>query len=94
MCTVAVSFEPSSPVPLLVLAVRDELLMRPWEPPAEHWPRHPGLLGGIDLVAGGTWLAVDPAARRAAFVLNGRGRLAPNTAAAPAATCRYWPPPG
>ncbi|GIG07647.1 hypothetical protein Cco03nite_43470 [Catellatospora coxensis] len=77
MCTVAVSFEPSSPVPLLVLAVRDELLMRPWEPPAEHWPRHPGLLGGIDLVAGGTWLAVDPAARRAAFVLNGRGRLAP-----------------
>ncbi|MEU8076228.1 NRDE family protein [Catellatospora citrea] len=77
MCTVAVSFEPSSPVPLLVLAVRDELLVRPWEPPAEHWPRHPGVLGGIDLVAGGTWLAVDPAARRAGFVLNGRGRLAP-----------------
>ncbi|MEU7826352.1 NRDE family protein [Catellatospora sp. NPDC049133] len=77
MCTVAVSFEPSSPASILVLAVRDELLMRPWEPPAEHWPRHPGLLGGIDLVAGGTWLAVDPAARRAAFVLNGRGRLAP-----------------
>ncbi|MFC7760730.1 hypothetical protein ACFQY4_23955 [Catellatospora bangladeshensis] len=35
------------------------------------------MLGGIDLVAGGTWLAVDPAARRAAFVLNGRGQLAP-----------------
>ncbi|GIF80170.1 hypothetical protein Cba03nite_15190 [Catellatospora bangladeshensis] len=77
MCTVAVSFEPSFPVPLLALAVRDELLMRPWEAPGAHWPRHPGLLGGIDLVAGGTWLAVDPAARRAAFVLNGRGQLAP-----------------
>ncbi|MEV4411918.1 NRDE family protein [Catellatospora sp. NPDC049609] len=77
MCTVAVSFDPSSEIPLLALAVRDELLVRPWEAPAAHWPRHPGLLGGIDLVAGGTWLAVDPAARRAAFVLNGRGRLAP-----------------
>lgn len=77
MCTVVVSFEPEAQAPLLVLAVRDEVLARPWEPPAEHWPRHPGLLGGLDLVAGGTWLAVDPAARRAAFVLNGRGRLAP-----------------
>ena len=30
-----------------------------------------------DLKAGGTWLAVDPAARRAAALLNGHGRAAP-----------------
>lgn len=77
MCTVVVSLEPSQEVPLLLLAVRDELLMRPWEPPAAHWPEHPGLLGGRDLVAGGTWLAVDPAARSVGFLLNGKGSLAP-----------------
>lgn len=76
MCTVVVSLEPGLEVPLLLLAVRDELLVRPWEPPAEHWPEFPGLIGGRDLVAGGTWLAVDPAARRAGFLLNGKGTLA------------------
>lgn len=76
MCTAVVSVAPGDPVPLLLAGVRDEFLDREWRPPARHWPARPGLLGGRDLLAGGTWLAVDPAARRAGCVLNGRGRAA------------------
>ncbi|MFC5187374.1 NRDE family protein [Actinomadura harenae] len=77
MCTAIVSVDPASPVPVLLVGVRDEFLARAWEPPGRHWPDRPRLLGGRDLQAGGTWLAVDPGARRAATVLNGRGPLAP-----------------
>ncbi|WP_354637506.1 NRDE family protein [Kitasatospora camelliae] len=77
MCTVFVSFDPGSPVPVLVLAARDEYTDRAWLPPARHWPRHPRLLGGLDLLAGGTWLAVDPGGTgrspRLACILNGFG---------------------
>ncbi|MET7331857.1 NRDE family protein [Nonomuraea sp. NPDC005650] len=62
---------------LTLMGVRDEFTDRPWEAPAEHWPEHPGLFGGRDLKAGGTWLAVNPAARRAAALLNGHGRPVP-----------------
>jgi Transport and Golgi organisation 2 len=75
MCTAILSIEPGAPV--LLAGVRDELLDRAWEPPGRHWPDHPGLTGGRDLRAGGTWLAVNPAARRVSCVLNGRGRAAP-----------------
>jgi hypothetical protein len=75
MCTAILSVEPGGPV--LLAGIRDELVGRPWEPPGRHWPDHPGLVGGRDLQAGGTWLAVAPEARRAATVLNGRGRMAP-----------------
>jgi hypothetical protein len=60
----------------LLLGVRDEFTDRSWVPPGYHWPRYPGLIGGKDLLAGGTWLAVAPDEGRAACVLNGRGRLA------------------
>ncbi|MCK2216461.1 NRDE family protein [Actinomadura sp. ATCC 31491] len=63
--------------PLTLMGVRDEFTDRPWEGPAEHWPEYPGVVGGRDLKAGGTWLAVNAAARRAAALLNGRGRPAP-----------------
>jgi hypothetical protein len=75
MCTAILGIEPGGPV--LLAGVRDELVDRAWQPPAPHWPDRPGLIGGRDLLAGGTWLAVAPAARRAACVLNGRGRMAP-----------------
>jgi hypothetical protein len=38
--------------------------------PAAHWPGS-AYVGGIDLVAGGTWLAVDPGAAAFAALLNG-----------------------
>jgi hypothetical protein len=75
MCTAILSIEPGAPV--LLAGVRDEFVGRRWEPPGRHWPDHPGLVGGRDLLAGGTWLAVAPAARRVACVLNAPGRMAP-----------------
>ncbi len=60
-------------MPLVLLGVRDELVGRPWRPPARHWPGLP-LIGGIDEQAGGTWLAVRPdLPPRVACLLNGRG---------------------
>jgi Transport and Golgi organisation 2 len=75
MCTAILSIEPGAPA--LLAGIRDELVDRAWQPPGRHWPDHPGLIGGRDLLAGGTWLAVAPAAQRVACVLNARGRMAP-----------------
>src|SRR5258707_6373911 len=75
MCTAILSIKPGLPV--LLGGVRDELTDRPWEPPGPHWPSYPGLLGGKDLQAGGTWLAVLPSRRPAASVANGIGLTAP-----------------
>lgn len=75
MCTAIISLEPGAPV--LLAGFRDELTDRAWQPPQRHWPGYPELIGGQDLLAGGTWLAVAPSARRAACVLNGRGTMAP-----------------
>jgi hypothetical protein len=75
MCTALLSIEPG--LPTLLVGVRDELVDRSWEPPGWHWPDRPELIGGRDLKAGGTWLAVAPEQRRAACVLNARGQQAP-----------------
>lgn len=58
------------------MGVRDEFVAREWESPGAHWADRPSVVGGRDLRAGGTWLAVDPGVPRVATVLNGRGRLA------------------
>jgi hypothetical protein len=71
VCTVLLRWQPTAPWPVLLAAVRDEFLARPWDPPGAHWPDHPGVLGGRDRLSGGTWLAVDPAAEVVAAVLNG-----------------------
>ncbi|MGH6656011.1 MAG: NRDE family protein [Actinocrinis sp.] len=76
MCTTVISIDPHSPVPVLLLGVRDEFLERPWLPPGRHWPDRPRLVGGQDLQARGTWLAVDPDAPRVACLLNGHGEPA------------------
>jgi hypothetical protein len=75
MCTAIVSIDPAGPV--LLAGVRDEFVNRAWEPPGRHWPDHAGLIGGRDLQAGGTWLAIAPAAQRVACILNARGQQAP-----------------
>src|SRR5271165_3211596 len=77
MCTAILSLEPGRPV--LLAGVRDELTDRAWEAPGQFWPQYPGLIGGRDLLAGGTWLAVSPDGQRVACVLNGRGQPAPAT---------------
>ena len=79
MCTVLIRLAPGSPWPLLLAAVRDEFVDRPWDPPAAHWPAvAPGLVGGRDRTAGGTWLAVRPDPPAVAALLNGV-RLPPPT---------------
>ncbi len=75
MCTAVLSIEPGLPV--LLAGVRDELTDRAWVPPGRHWPQFPDLIGGRDLQAGGTWLAVSAAVPRVACVLNGLGQPAP-----------------
>ncbi len=74
MCTAILGLGPDGAV--LLAGVRDEFISRAWQPPGRYWPDRPGLIGGRDLLAGGTWLAVAPGARRVACVLNGRGRMA------------------
>lgn len=74
MCTVLLRFAPGSQWPVLLAAVRDEFADRSWDPPGAHWgDRWPGLLGGRDRTAGGTWLAVDAGPDRPAVaaLLNG-----------------------
>jgi hypothetical protein len=68
VCTVVVRWSPDQPV--LLLALRDELVGREFDDPGEWWPEHPGVVGGRDRVAGGTWCATDVRAGRTALVLN------------------------
>src|SRR5215468_2173004 len=71
MCTVLLRFAPGTATPLILAAVRDEFADRAWDPPAAHWPSAPGVIGGRDRQAGGTWLAVAPGSRSVAALLNG-----------------------
>jgi uncharacterized protein with NRDE domain len=67
-------------VPLVLAANRDELLDRPSEPPVQ-LQEDPPLWGGRDLLAGGTWLAVDPGGRICAVTnRHPGGRLPPRDA--------------
>lgn len=61
MCLLGIAFRQFSKTPLLVLANREEFYARPTAGP-QLFPRQgevPAWLGGIDLVAGGTWLGVN-----------------------------------
>jgi hypothetical protein len=74
VCTVLLRLTPGARWPLLLAAVRDEFMERPWDPPAAHWPAAPRVWGGRDRTAGGTWLAVDRERPAVAALLNGARR--------------------
>jgi len=77
MCTVIVLHRPGHAWPVMIAANRDERLDRAWDPPAEHWPGlYPGITGGRDRLAGGTWMALNRHGVMAA-VLNRVGSLGP-----------------
>jgi hypothetical protein len=76
MCTLIISHDRRAAFPLLLAANRDEMLGRPWLPPGAHWPDQPDVIGGRDVVAGGSWLAVNRAGV-VAGVLNRTGSLGP-----------------
>jgi len=65
MCLIVVGVGASARYPLLVAANRDEQHARPTQT-AAWWPDAPHVLGGRDLSAGGTWLAIDDRGRFAA----------------------------
>jgi uncharacterized protein with NRDE domain len=75
MCLIVIGVRVAPQFPLLVAANRDEQHARP-AAPAAWWPDAPHVLGGRDLAAGGTWLAMDRRGRFAA-VTNVRDAARP-----------------
>lgn len=65
MCLIALDYRPDSAFPLRLVANRDEFHARPTAPLAA-WNEAPAIVGGRDLVAGGSWLAVHRHGRFAA----------------------------
>jgi uncharacterized protein with NRDE domain len=77
MCLVLAALAAHPDYALVVAANRDELYDRPTTP-AGFWPEHPRILGGRDLRAGGTWLAVDRSGRFAAVTNYRQGAREPS----------------
>lgn len=76
MCLVAVAWRAHPRYPLIILGNRDEMHQRP-SAAAAWWTDHPQVLGGRDLVAGGSWLAVSRSGRFAVVTNNPRRRPGP-----------------
>ncbi|MBS9404280.1 NRDE family protein [Halomonas sp. TRM85114] len=65
MCLIALDHRPGSTFPLRLVANRDEFHARPTAPLAA-WDEAPAIVGGRDMLAGGSWLAVHRRGRFAA----------------------------
>src|ERR1700682_4011019 len=65
MCLIAIAHLTSAVFPLVIAANRDEIYDRPTRP-AHAWTEDPNVIGGRDLRAGGSWLAVRRGGRFAA----------------------------
>ncbi len=65
MCLLVIAVNQHPELPLIVAGNRDEFHARPTQD-AHWWPDQPELLGGRDLQAGGTWLAINRRGRFAA----------------------------
>jgi len=76
MCTLVILRRPDHRWPVLIGANRDEMIDRPWQPPARHWPDRPEVVAGLDILAGGSWLGINDWGVVAA-VLNRHGSLGP-----------------
>lgn len=77
MCLIAFSLHPDADTRLILVGNRDEFHRRGTAPLA-WWPDQP-ILGGRDLEAGGTWLAIDRLGRFGALT-NLRGAASPSGA--------------
>ena len=73
MCTISFLVGVVAESPLVIAANRDELYARPTRPPEQLGD---GLVGGVDVLSGGTWLAVRADGRFAA-VTNQRALVTP-----------------
>jgi len=74
-----VRWSPSRPT--RILALRDELTTRAFDDPGEWWPDYPGVVGGRDREAGGTWCASRIDTGVTALVLNRPQKRAADTGA-------------
>ncbi|MFZ0324831.1 MAG: NRDE family protein [Actinomycetes bacterium] len=81
MCTIVFAWSWRPGVSLVLAANRDEGVDRPSDPPAL-LRQTPPLWGGRDLLAGGTWLAVDPRGRVCAVTNRHPGGRRPERDAA------------
>jgi uncharacterized protein with NRDE domain len=70
MCSIILRIGPDG---VCIAANRDEMMDRPWDAPAQFWP---GITGGRDRLAGGTWMGLNRHGVMAA-VLNRSGTLGP-----------------
>lgn len=75
MCLLLLALHVVPQRPWLLLANRDEFHARA-SAPAAFWPDNPDVLGGRDLVAGGSWLALNRNGRYAAVTNVRTGRVA------------------
>jgi len=66
MCLIFVAYKYKPPYDLVIAANRDEFYERP-SASAEFWKEAPFVLGGKDLMAGGTWLGITKSGRFAAI---------------------------
>ena len=77
MCTLVMLRQPGSDWPVLIAANRDERADRPWRAPGRHWPDRPGVVAGMDELAGGSWLGLNDHGV-AAGILNRPDSLGPD----------------
>jgi uncharacterized protein with NRDE domain len=66
MCLILFAHEIHPEFPLVIAANRDEFYSRPTET-AKWWETEPGLLGGRDLIGGGSWFGVNRQGKFAAI---------------------------
>jgi len=76
VCTLVIQYRPGQDWPVILAANRDEMIDRPWQAPARHWPDRPEVVAGLDELAGGSWLGINDFGV-AAGVLNRHGSLGP-----------------
>lgn len=69
MCLVAIAWQVHPRYPLILLGNRDEYHQRP-SVAADWWAESPGVFGGRDLRAGGSWLGISRSGRLAVVTNN------------------------
>ncbi len=70
MCTVVCRWAAGDEFPVQMLALRDELISRPFDLPGAWWPDQPDVVGGRDRQAGGSWCVSDVRTGMTGVVLN------------------------
>ncbi|MDG2285296.1 MAG: NRDE family protein [Alphaproteobacteria bacterium] len=78
MCTNVILRRPDHDWPIIMAALRDEMIDRPWLPPRRHWPDREEVTAGLDELAGGSWMGLNDFGV-VACILNRTGHLGPAT---------------